>query len=260
MIGYAALQASFQKAILDGDDTVLAQILDGPSESRAAMLGVYRNAYLLRLVEALGKEHELLRLYLGDETFGEMAVAYFEAHPSRHPSIRWIARSLPSFLSETEPYSDHPALAELTALEKALNDAFDAEDGPILAAADLGGVPPEAWPDLVFVGHPSVRRLSFATNAAAIWSALREEQDPPEAEALAAPCHLLVWRHDTLPMVREMTTEEAMMWDEAANGVGFGQLCVLAATYDDPDTAAGRAAGYLGSWVEAGALSSAIVP
>jgi hypothetical protein len=34
-----------------------------------------------------------------------------------------------------------------------------------------------------------------------------------------------------------------MMWDEAANGIPFGVLCEMLATYDDPDSAAGRGAG-----------------
>ena len=33
-----------------------------------------------------------------------------------------------------------------------------------------------------------------------------------------------------------------MMWDEAANGIPFGVLCEMLATYDDPDGAAGRGA------------------
>jgi len=46
-----------------------------------------------------------------------------------------------------------------------------------------------------------------------------------------------------------------MMWDEAARGVPFGVLCSMLATYDDPDNAAARGAGYLHGWVTGGCLS-----
>jgi hypothetical protein len=46
-----------------------------------------------------------------------------------------------------------------------------------------------------------------------------------------------------------------MMWDEAAKGIPFGVLCSMLATYDDPDSAAGRGAGYLHGWVARGCLS-----
>jgi hypothetical protein len=48
-----------------------------------------------------------------------------------------------------------------------------------------------------------------------------------------------------------------MMWDEAANEIPFGVLCTMLATYDDPDGAAARGAGYLHSWVTAGLLTDA---
>jgi hypothetical protein len=258
MTRFADLQATFQRAILDGDDAVLSDIVKGPRELPAAMLGVYQNAYSLRLVEAIGKEHEMLRTFLGDETFDEMAAAYVAAHPSRHPSIRWISRHLPTFLGETEPYKDYPVVAEFAVFEKALNDAFDAPDGSVLTTGDLAAVAPEAWQDLVLLPSPSARRLTLTTNALAIWNALRDETDPPEAATLDTAEEIIIWRHDTTPMFRPMGREEAMMWDEAGSGLSFGQLCTMVATFDDPDGAAGRAATYLGSWVAAAMLAQAI--
>ena len=80
-------------------------------------------------------DHELLHRYLGDETFDEMGHAYVKARPSEHPNLRWFSQGLPEFLKSAEPYCDHPVLADLAALEKALNDAFDAAEG---AGLDTG--------------------------------------------------------------------------------------------------------------------------
>jgi len=38
------LQESFQRAIVEGDGAVLAQICDSPKEKRDVLLGVYQNA------------------------------------------------------------------------------------------------------------------------------------------------------------------------------------------------------------------------
>ncbi len=56
-------------------------------------------------------------------------------------------------------------------------------------------------------------------------------------------------------MFRELSTEEAMMWDEAAKGIPFDVLCEMLATYDDPDGAAARGAGYLHGWITSGLLA-----
>jgi putative DNA-binding protein len=250
------LQQDFQRGILTGDQTVLAEILDSPREKREVLFGVYKYAYASRLVEAMRNDHKLLHDYLGDEMFDTMGKAYVEACPSQHPNLRWFSQGLPAFLQSTEPYSDYPVLSELAALENALNDAFDAADAPVLAVADLAGVAPEAWNDLRFVAHPSSRRLDFSTNATAIWLALKNEETPPEAVTRDDPGRVLVWRHDVTPMFRELSTEEAMMWDEAAGGMPFGVLCSMLATYADPDSAAARGAGYLRDWVTSELLTT----
>ncbi len=132
MSDFARQQADFQRGILTGDDTVLAEILDSPREKRETLYGVYRYAYGSRLVEALRNDHGLLHSYLGDEAFDEMGHAYVKARPSEHPNLRWFSQGLPEFLRSAEPYCNHPILADLAALEKALNDAFDAAEGEVL--------------------------------------------------------------------------------------------------------------------------------
>ena len=252
---FARQQDDFQRGILAGDDKVLGEILDSPQEKRETLFGVYRYAYGSRLVDALRNDHELLHAYLGDEMFDEMGHAYVKVKPSHHPNLRWFSQGLPEFLKSTAPYSEHPVLCDLAALEKALNDAFDAAEGRIVELTDMAGFAPEAWSGLRFRPHPSACRLELATNAAAIWLALKNDEAPPEATALEQPAHLLIWRQDVTPMFRELSTEEAMMWDEATTGIPFGVLCAMLATYDDPDTAAARGAGFLHGWVTGGLLT-----
>jgi hypothetical protein len=256
MSDFARQQDDFQRGILSGDDTILAEILDSPKEKREILYGVYRHAYGSRLVDALRNDHGLLHGYLGDEMFDTMGVAYVAARPSHHPNLRWFSQGLPDFLKTTEPYSDHPILADLAALEKALNDAFDAADAPVLGLADMAAFAPELWNTLKFQPHPSSCRLDVPTNAAAVWLALKNDETPPDAITLDEPGRLLIWRQDVTPMFRELTAEEAMMWDEAANGIPFGVLCEMLATFDDPDGAAARGAGYLHGWITSGNLTA----
>lgn len=260
MKDFAALQDAFQRAILEGDERILDDILDSPKETRAVLFGVYRDAYLMRLVEAMGNENTALQAQLGEDAFETMAHAYVRAHPSRNANLRWLCQSLPDFLARTEPYASEPVLTELAALEKALSDAFDAPEAPILTTADLAGIAPDSWVRLVFLPQPHARRLDLRTNAFAIWSAATEEEVVPDVLTLPDTERLIVWRHEFLPQVRAMSTEEAMLWDEASAGVPFGVLCEMAATYADPDAAAGRAAGHLAGWIGAGLLAGVKQP
>lgn len=253
----AALQDAFQKAILDGDEMVLDELLDGARENRAVLFGVYKHAYSARLVEILENEFSALAAFLGAERFDIAARAYVAAVPSRHRNARWVGRDLADFLARTEPYADRPVLAELARFETALSDAFDAADARLLTISDLTEIPPDDWAALTFEPQPSARRLDQRTNATAIWSAHHDGEPLPDAVSLAEPERLIVWREGATPKFRETPAEEAMLWDEAARGATFGQLCTLAATYAEPDEAAGRVAGYLVGWINAGMLTRA---
>jgi hypothetical protein len=253
-------QDRFQRAILDGDDAILSDIPDGPRETKTNLLGIYRDAYVLRLIEVIGNDHELLRSYIGAERFDAMARAYIADCPSNQPNARWFAHRLPEFLSATAPYAQEQVLGELAALERALNDAFDGPDAPALSMVDLAAIPAETWAQLSFVCHPTATRLDAHTNVGAIWIALRAGETPPACTPTEEPNPLLVWRHDTTSKFRELTSEEAMMWDEAAKGRPFGDLCAMLATYDDPPGAPVRAAGHLKAWLDAGALSEVVLP
>src|SRR5258708_21941557 len=98
MSDFARQQADFQRGILTGDDTVLAEILDSPREKRETLYGVYRYAYGSRLVEAIRNDHQLLHLYLRDAMFDEMGPAYVKARPSAHPNLRLFSQRFPEVL------------------------------------------------------------------------------------------------------------------------------------------------------------------
>ena len=249
------LQDIFQRGILAGDDSILNEVNDSDKEQRKVLFGVYRNAYVARLAEILHDDYEQLHGYLGDQAFARLVKAYIAANPSDQRSARWFGRHLPAFVKNSEAYAKHSEAAEIAQLEKALGDAFDGPDAEPLDIDALAALAPEAWPNLVLEPHPTAIRLTFRTNAADIWSALKDEEAPPKPEHLTEPQAIAVWRQDFMARFRPLSAEEAMMWDEAANGVRFGVLCEMVATFAGEDGAELRAATYLKGWVDTGMLA-----
>ena len=78
------------------------------------------------------------------------------------------------------------------------------------------------------------------------------------APMIVETAQFVVYRTDTMANYRQIPSDEAMMWDEAAEGVTFSVLCELLAAFGGEDTAALHAASYLRGWVEAGMLSKAV--
>jgi hypothetical protein len=249
------IQDEFQRGILAGDDAILAEVNDSGKEERKVLFGVYRNGYVTRLAEILGEDYEQVHAYLGDRAFANLVKAYIAGNPSDQRSARWFGRHMPAFVAKSKTFADHPEVAELAALEKALADAFDGPDAEPLGLAELAEVVPEAWPELVFTPHPTAIRLTFATNAADIWTALKDESPPPKPTKLPEPQAMLVWRREFMAHFRPLSTEEAMMWDEAAKGVRFSVLCEMVATFAGEHEAELRAATYLKGWIDLGMLA-----
>ena len=244
MNGLAALQNAFQGGLLGADTGVLARLRSTSKADAATLLAVYRNAYILRLMEALGDDHPALLKLIGEDEFAAMTRASAAAHPSRHPSIRWFGTKLPAFLRNTPPWAERPWLAELAAFERSLRDAFDAADAQPVGVEAMAAVAPEAWPDLRFRFLPSLRRLDLGWNVAQTW----KDETPPER--LEAPVAWAFWRPELVTEYRSLEPDEASALDAAASGATFAELCEGLLRWRAPDQAPARAAGLLRAWLD----------
>lgn len=243
------------------DDVLRNSTADGliaspPRGSRDDRLDVYRNAYSLRLTEFLAHDYGKLRTYLGDVRFNEMALHYIAAHPSDQPNARWFSRHLPEFLASSRHYRHQPELSELARLEGALSDAFDGLDESVCTMSDLGAIDPEHFGSASFNIVSTVHRFAVTTNVSSLWSSLKCDEAPPPPESISKPLEIMVWRQGSGARFRILGDEEAMAIDSAREGVSFAVICEMIAAFEDPDTAAMRAAGYLRGWIEAEIVSS----
>lgn len=251
----AQAQAEFQRALTEGDDAILADILNSSKEQGRVLLGVYRNAYTGRLVEFVRNDYPQLAKSMPNEDFEAMARAYIGEHPSRTQNARWFASGLPEFLAGRKAAGEHPELADLARLERALADVFDAADGTRLTLEHLSVLNAQDWPGVSFTPHPATRRFDMTTNAGDIWRSLAEGDAPPAVARLGEPAQAIAFRPELSAKWRIMSYEEAMMWDLMAKGLEFGGLCEMVATYGGEEEAPLRAAGHLKGWIAAGMLS-----
>lgn len=243
------IQQDMQAAILTNDDAILKDIRDTSKENRKTLLNVYQYAYGARLSEFIAHDFPKSATYMGDDLYEEAARGYTKAFPSDNPNARWFARNFPHFLKNTAPFKDHSELGEMAELEHALNKAFDEVDAPILEESELSSLAPKDWAELSLKAHPSTTRLSHKTNASKIWTALSKDESPPEAETTEMNSELIVWRFNNLARFRPMPYDEAMIWDEAAKGATFSQLCEMLGTYWPNEDAPIKAATYLKDWL-----------
>ncbi len=286
MSALADLQSDFQAFLLDGHARMLGRVTGTAKVSAETRLAIYYDASRLRLLEALASNYPVLRAWIGEEEFENIGIAYVAAHPSRHFSIRWFGDRLPEFLATTPPWDGKSALAEMAALEWALSEAFDAEDGTIIGVEDMAGIPADAWPDMRLHFHPSAQRLDLRWNVPIVWKAINQsldveknaascrgetsatpsagkEQhgDMPAVADLPAPMEheypqaWLVWRQGLKTWFRSLSVDEAWALDAAMTGENFAAICEGLCEWIDAQNVALHAAGLMKQWITDGIVS-----
>jgi hypothetical protein len=248
------LQRELQSHLLGGPSSIADAIADAPPLSVADRLGIYRNAYRVRLIEALDDTYPVLHALLGDEVFVALGEGFVSAHPSVHRSIRWYGGELSEFLSRCPPYAEQPILAELALLEWTLAEVFDAPDAEPIPRAALSSIDASAWSGLQFEFHPSLRRLLLHWNTTAVWQAMSHEEVPPDPVCADHPVPWLLWRQNLQNYFRSMAADEAAALDMGRSGANFGQICEALAEWLPDDEIPLRAATLLGTWADSGII------
>lgn len=255
----AELERAFQGHVLaDGEPapSLLAAVAP-PARER---LGIYVEAYRLRLVEALATQYPALAARRGRAAFAALAEAFVRATPSRHRSIRDYGAGLADFIAVDAAGDESRLQGELARFEWALAAAFDAAPGRAATIADLATVAASEWPTLRFRAVPALGRLATTTNAVEAWRAARAD-DGAQAEPGAPPAtrgardEWLILRPVLDTQFRSLPADEARALDCLLGGATFGELCAaLADELGDEGAAALAAAGWLKGWIGEGAL------
>jgi hypothetical protein len=252
----AEIQDDFQKFILGDDAALESRIVGTARVPVATRLGIYGNAYVSRLIEALEASFPALAQLLGPEDFAALGEAYVRAQPSRFASIRYYGDTLAEFLAVHPDYESVPILSELARWEWTMADVFDAADHPTIASEDLQRFSPEDWAALRFEWHPSVRRLSLAWNAPQTWKALIANSERPVIEVHTEPVPWLLWRRDLQIRYRALPADEAVAADAVSAGKDFAQVCEQLCEIASESVAPMRAAAMLGEWVQTGLIAA----
>lgn len=254
VVDFTELQRAIQRNVMLADEAALSHVNESAKVPVAIRLGIYSNAYRLRLIEGLASNFPQLQAVVGDEAFASLALAYIDAHPSQHFSIRYFGSELEAYLRDAHP--TQPWFAEIAKWEWALAAAFDAADVEPLTVAVLAEIDPEKWWTLRFDLHPSLQVLSLHTNAAAVFKALTSETDPPEPTTSEVAQDWLLWRRDLTTQYRSATVSEARALELVRNDATFEDLCeALCEWYSEEDVPM-QAAGLLKTWMTEGLITA----
>jgi len=256
MTELANLQSLFQAHVVDGDPAAVPAFVGSEAASAEERLGVYYEAYRLRLLEILRDDFTGLCALMSEDDFESLGLRYIDAHPSQYPSVRQFGRHLAEFLEADSGYVAQPYLAEMTRFDWARGLAFDAANADILTLEELGTLPGEDWPALTLQFHPTLQRSRFAWNIVSIWRAINAEEPIPQPARFDEPEPWAVWRRGVTVYWRSLGQDEATAMDAFSKGHTFAEICTVLCERLDAEAVPARMAGILNQWVTEGLITS----
>lgn len=260
MNNLAQLQSDFQAYLLDASPDAskhaafTKQIVNDKKVGVKTRLGIYYDAYRLRIIEALSNSYPILKALLGDDLFGQAARSYIDEYTSNYRNMRWVGDHMSQHLQANFP--QYPIAAEMATFEWGLSLAFDAEDSPILGLQDLAAIAPENWAELRFQFHPSMQLFTFTWNVLRVWQALNAEETVPKITQIDEQC--VIWRKDLNSHYRSLDLAEFAAIQLVIAGASFGELCEKLQENVTEEQATMQAAQYLSGWLNEGILTALV--
>jgi hypothetical protein len=231
-------------------DELASMVVGDRRASAVERLDVYANMYFYRILDVLRTDYPKLLAVVGDAAFHNLATDYLVAHPSRHPSLRFVGSALPGFVASHALGARRPWLAELAALEWARVDVFDRADVRLLTRDTLAARPPEAFAALALGPIPAHELVTVTHDVEETWRVVEGGREPEPPRPTEEPRTLLVWRRGVTVHHRLVDEFERAALELVRAGTTFGLLCsALGARLPSEEEAAARAAGFLGRWL-----------
>ena len=220
-----------------------------PEFPREARVQVYAEAYFWRQYEVAVDQHPVTAWLLGGPRFHDFVTDFVLAHPSRSPDIRGFAAGLADALRSHALARAHPGIADVAAVDWAINDAVDMLDEVRLSAAALQSVPPQSWPGARFGLTKTASLLSCALPYSLLRRAWAQDQPVPEFDVM--PRTVLVWRQaDDDVYQRTLADPEARALGSIARGGTFADACDVAAGPQANEASPADVAGWLRRWLD----------
>lgn len=255
----AEIQTELQDFLLDKTNDANDLTLETPAFSKQERLGIYHNAYRLRLIDALRNDYPALEAYVGEDNFVALCQEFIAQYPSHHPSLRWFGEKLPAFLRVHTQWQHQIVVVELAEFEWAQVMAFDAADRALTTLDQVRVLQPEQWMQLQLGLHPSLQLLTCYSNAPALWNSLIKDEAAIEITTAAELQAWLIWRDDLQVVYRPLDNAEYWALATFKKQKTFAEVCGGLCEWCAEEQVPLQAAQYLQQWIRGGLVSNIIV-
>jgi len=258
----AALQEWMVRAVTQTGLPVAATGVVLPSSRLAAeeRMDVYREMYLLRMVDVLASDYRALAHFLGRRAFVELARDYVHVHPSRSFGLNRLGRQLPDFVRSRPGLPSRAFCHDLARLELAVAEVFHAAETPALSGEAIAAIPAGVWERAVLEPVEALRLLHFAYPVNAYLQSVRDDSTVHPA-ARRRETWLAVCRRDFSVYRLELSRPAYQLLVDLVGGRPLGDaVCGAARSHGRRREGLTEVSGWFRDWIAAGMFGSISVP
>jgi hypothetical protein len=256
--GLRELQERFLRGLRDGataDQLAAAGVFAAPPRSTATdRWHVYREGYLVRLVEAVRNDYPAVERVVGEGPFSSLAARYLNAFPPSSHDIGRAGDRLAEHLAGDPLTAELPFLPDLARFEAALAAAVVAADGVPVTREDLARIAPERLPALPLRLASGAAFIASEWPLGDLWHLQGQADEEVSLTVQGRPARLVIFRRGAAVHWRSVTAEEALFLAAAAEGTTLEALCE-GGGFGAPEEAAPRVAVLLLSLLDEGIVS-----
>jgi hypothetical protein len=222
-----AVAAKAPRAELDPSE-IERVILPSRTLTAIERVGVYQGMYLLRMIEALEGDYPAVAHFLGDEEFAELVTRYVATHPSESYTFNRLGARFPEFIRRSKGIRKKAFVADLSRLELAVTEVFDAPQSPAWPADEIARLPEEAWQRAVLKPIAAFRLGAYTYPVNDYLQSVKEDDhDHPSAARKAS--WVAVWRKNYEVWRLDLSEPAFEFLRHLAKGRPFGRAVAAAA-------------------------------
>jgi hypothetical protein len=180
------LQRRFAAALFADDHEMLCAELRGNGGNARARVDLYRHQLHAAFVRTLALEFPVIERLVGGEYFRRLGREFQTAHPSRAGDLQHIGAPFAAFLKQRFAGGPYDYLADVAALEWAVQECLIAPEAPAFAVHTLQSIAADDYAQLHLEFHPACRVVSSGYPTLQIWRANQSACAPTQSIDLAS--------------------------------------------------------------------------
>jgi hypothetical protein len=226
------LQTEFAAAVLTSAPGRLPLAVAAMPLGPERRIQIYRNHFAISLTECLAATFPALKALVGERYFDQCARRFASDYPPSSPVLFEYGEAFPRFIAEAACSDDFAYLADVGALEWAINCAYHAEDAAPISPQEFLSIPEERQDAVALNLHPSARLVVSRYPVLAIWRANQPDPEDEIVELGRGGDRILIWRKGLDVGWRTLDAGEAAFLAALLARSSLDQTCARAVDAD----------------------------